>query len=422
MNSNNKPIWKKLLNLVCVLSGTAYEIIKLKLLALWKLPMSRRNQVLRWNPDQIKRVEERVRRQIREREHPHYAYERDITSKRKHLSRDEREMVRYIERAVRNMNRSNITRTAAYARMYNTYPELHWALLAHMVSRNGGWGMTDLQGSLFPSLMTGEHRLWTYRMLERCNALIFQDAYPQLMLYSASKRHGRSLFHLLPLFHVSSFMTPFWESYWIQPNSPMLTIALIINEQHVIEGRVVQHADYIRHVIGRKDFSMHGWLQMNQVFFPVGRPLQTEPMALYGLTLERFDSLKERIAFGKRLYALLFDVPEVHAGVLQFMRAVTHTGSRDNYWPHRFSHVRSKSHELGKLYSPKLVDAWQDMQHAPIEPQDWLRHDHVLQELHLPTAPRAANITKLHEQMWLEHESLVQLHNDITSSSPSPYA
>ncbi|WP_440177084.1 DUF2515 family protein, partial [Bacillus subtilis] len=35
-------------------------------------------------------------------------------------------------------NRSNITRTAAYLECYEQYPELHWALLAHMVSRNGG--------------------------------------------------------------------------------------------------------------------------------------------------------------------------------------------------------------------------------------------------------------------------------------------
>lgn len=45
-------------------------------------------------------------------------------------------------------NRSNITRTAAYLSCYDQYPELHWALLAHMVSRNGGYHMTDRRATL----------------------------------------------------------------------------------------------------------------------------------------------------------------------------------------------------------------------------------------------------------------------------------
>ncbi len=49
-------------------------------------------------------------------------------------------------------NRNNLTRTEAYRRIYSETPELHWALLAHLVSRNGGWNMTDLCGDLGSSL------------------------------------------------------------------------------------------------------------------------------------------------------------------------------------------------------------------------------------------------------------------------------
>lgn len=143
-------------------------------------------------------------------------------------------------------NRNNVTRTEAYRILYFRTPELHWALLAHMVSRNGGWNMTDLQGEWLPWLLNSEQRLAVFRFLEQANALIFQDAYPQLLLYERSRREGRSLFHLLPAFGVSSFMAPVWKQYWRDRDAVPLTIALIVNEQHYIEQRVVQHPFFER--------------------------------------------------------------------------------------------------------------------------------------------------------------------------------
>ncbi|MGZ9585358.1 DUF2515 family protein [Paenibacillus marinisediminis] len=420
MTSANSPRWVTLLKLIQQLTRTAYNTARQQmntLLAMWRSP---RSGMLEWNPAQAQRVEERVRRSIAEQDANRPIQKKADPNKGKPLVKEEREIVRHIERSVRNMNRSNITRTHAYASIYQAYPELHWAMLAHMVSRNGGWNMTDLQGNVLPAIMDSERRLWMYRTLERCNALIFQDAYPQLLLYAASRRLGRSLFHLLPIFHVSSFMSPFWESFWIQPNSPLLTTALIINEQHVIEGRVVRSEEYVKHVIGRTDFSLHGIVQMNQVVFPVGTPNIAAPMPLYGLTLEKFDSIKERISFGKQLYTLLFDVPEVNAGAHRFMQTVPHTASRSDYWPHRFTsrrpstsnsrHEQKVNHDL-LIYSPKLNDAWKDDRHAPIEPGDWLRRDDVLQELFLPPTPaaRAAYMSDLHELMWDELIDIAQL-------------
>ncbi|WP_036698531.1 DUF2515 family protein [Paenibacillus taiwanensis] len=420
MSTSKQMQWKALIRFLRQLTDTAYDALKRRVAELSAKWVHSPPHILEWNRAQAQRVEERVRWIVAELDKQRAGEQKVRTIKSTAFSREERDIIHHINRSVQNANRNNITRTTAYGRIYQSYPELHWALLAHMVSRNGGWNMTDLQGEWLPSIMDGEYRHWTYRVLERCNALIFRDAYPQLMLYTLSRRQGKSLFHLLPEFGVSSFMTPFWESFWIQPNSPLLTIALIINEQHVIEGRVVQHPDYQKYAIQRIEFRAHGWLQMNQVIFPIGVPSLEAPLSVVGLTLERFDSLAERIAFGKKLYSLLFDMPEVYTGATRFMRAVPHTGSRADYWPHRFTSLKSsQKHSQSDIcsvpaYSPKLEAVWQDGRYAPIEPGDWLHNDGVLHELYMAAAPLKADMTSAHEQMWLELETLAV----VTGPSP----
>lgn len=177
-------------------------------------------------------------------------------------------------------NRSNITRTAAYLECYEQYPELHWALLAHMVSRNGGYHMTDLQSDLMHNLQNQSDREHMYRLLERCNALIFQDAYPQLLLYMNSRRIGRSCFHLLSHFHVSAFMTPFWERFWLERCSSLLSVALIINEQNYIESRVVQHPYFQKEVLSKPAFHLHNLAGLNHIVFPLGRGQDSQDASL----------------------------------------------------------------------------------------------------------------------------------------------
>ncbi|WP_445744802.1 DUF2515 family protein [Paenibacillus sp. FSL R5-0527] len=164
---------------------------------------------------------------------------------------------------------SNITRTAAYLACYEAYPELHWAFLAHMVSRNAGWNMTDLSGSRMADIIDAEEIRLNYRFLERNNALIFQDAYPQLLLYMKSRERGASHFHLLPYFHVSRFMRPFWERFWIDRGSALLTVGLIINEQNYIEKRVVRHPYFQKYVTGKTKFHLFSLAGLNQVVFPL---------------------------------------------------------------------------------------------------------------------------------------------------------
>ncbi|MCE5171512.1 DUF2515 domain-containing protein [Paenibacillus profundus] len=412
MLSNLSKRWRHAVQMMRQAAGTVYDAMRMTWTELHnRVTLMRESRTLEWNRAAAKRTEEHVNRILLERQRQQFVSGRRAAASS--LTTEESMLLRHIRNSVRMANRNNVTRTAAYGRIYKSYPELHWAFLAHMVSRNGGWNMTDLQGEWLPRIMSANHRLWAYRLLERSNALIFHDAYPQLLLYAASRREGKSLFHLLPTLDISAFMTPFWESFWVQPNSSLLTTALIVNEQNVIEGRVVQHPDYREHVINKWDFRLHGWMQMNQVIFPLGVPSlkEHEAVPLVGLTLEDFSDVNERIFFGRKLYALLFHTPEIYGGALRYMRAVPHTGSRSDYWPHIFTkkaavpeHVRLPS--AHRAYSPSLTDVWQDEPYTPIEPGDWFIDDRMLKHMQPTRPPLHIDMTLPHDRLWKETASL----------------
>jgi hypothetical protein len=281
--------------------------------------------------------------------------------------------------------RNNVTRTIAYWRLYRHYPELHWAFLAHMVSRNGGWNMSDLKGELLPFLLNDTQCEHVFALLERANALIFHDAYPQLLLYAASRRARMPLFHLLPHFGVSVFMSAVWMLFWQRPDSPLLTTALIINEQHYIESRVLRHPVYRHTVLDTLFFGMQSLLQLNQVLFPYK---EGNRIRLAGLILEDFNNIRERIEVGKKLYAMLFGIPVVFQGAKLFALANPHTGSRADFWPHLFAAVRQAPPKppgqlqewlngcslrpgASPLYSPRLEKAWNDRPFAQAGHEDW---------------------------------------------------
>ncbi|WP_020615347.1 DUF2515 family protein [Paenibacillus daejeonensis] len=301
------------------------------------------------------------------------------------LKAAERALLSDIRQRTERENRNNVTRTAAYLSFYRRHPEVHWSLLAHMVSRNGGWNMTDLQGELISRLLSGEQRRQTFQMLERANFLIFGDAYPQLLLYEAGLATGEDLSRLLPALGVSRFMQPVWSRFYASRESAMLSMALIVNEQHYIEERVVQHPWYREHVLEALYFKLQSPLQFNQVIFPY--QANGQGTVYVGLVLEDFTSLQERIAFGKRLYAILYRIPEVFDGVSGYVCHHPHTGSRADYAGELFSPeagaqahgpFRERLHALrllegaDRLYSPELGQAWADQPGRPPEPGDWL--------------------------------------------------
>lgn len=304
----------------------------------------------------------------------------------------DRQLIDRIRLETSELNRNNLTRTAAYLHAYEQTPELHWALLAHLVSRNGGWNMTDLKGELLPRIVPIKKAQSMFLFLEKANALIFQDAYPQLRLYQESKRLRRPLFHLLPHFYISRFMGPVWELFWDRSDSRLLTVALIINEQNYIEGRLVQDPKQREEVLDSFYFEAQSLLQLNQVFFPQAslnsEVRKTNAIPLAGLILEHFSSLHERIGIGRSLYALLYGLEPIHQGSLRFARLRPHSGSRADYWPELFSKVRHESPGLRyeakldgcslkpgarPLYSPELSQAWADVPLTSVERYDWYK-------------------------------------------------
>ncbi|GMA64685.1 DUF2515 family protein [Alicyclobacillus fastidiosus] len=184
------------------------------------------------------------------------------------MSVADRAVVEEILETTGEHNRNNLTRTAAYLRFYRARPEVHWAFLAHMVSRNGGFSMTDVKGEWFSRIAATAQHTRFFEFLERANWLIFGDAYPQLLLYEKCESLGRDLTHLLPALGVSRFMRPIWKTFLQTKDSSLLTHALIINEQNFIQSRVIESPNYDDEVIFTLEFQTQAVLGLNQVLFP----------------------------------------------------------------------------------------------------------------------------------------------------------
>jgi hypothetical protein len=326
-----------------------------------------------------------------------------------------RELIERVRKETEVWNLNNVTRTQAYWNLYSGHRELHWALLAHLVSRNGGWSMTDLRGQWLPRLLRPETAEYHFELLETCNSLIFRDAYPQLKLYTESRRSGIPLFGLLPQFGVSAFMQPIWERFWRAQDPVLLTVALIVNEQHVIQKPVVENPYFRDRVFDTLSFRSLPLLQANQIVFPL-LGSEEQPGAgllrLAGRVLEKFENPEERIAFGKCLYGMLFGYPRVLTGAERFAAKVPHTGSRSDYWPSRFCAAKpktgGKSHQgdfsAGHCwYSPTLETAWPDRPLPGIVQEDWFTDRSALRYVTSPRPPMIFDMTcehLLNQRKW----------------------
>jgi len=285
------------------------------------------------------------------------------------LPSTEQQIISKIKQKKKLSNVNNITRTKAYLDFYEKHPEIHWALLAHLVSRNGGWNMTDLKGEL-SEVLHQTKKIDFFMFLETANALIFHDAYPQLLLYEESKKQGQNLFHLLPYFHVSSFMLPIWNHFFEYKDSKLLTISLIINEQHYIEERVIKNSIFQEKVLNTILFQAQEFLQITQVIFPFE---WNENNRMTGLSISNFSSVSNRIEIGKKLYALLFGVSPLFEDISTFVRNTPHTGSRQDYWPNYYSTKKQKDTRK-KIWSPLLEMAWPNINHSFTDSRDWFHH------------------------------------------------
>ncbi|HDR7951163.1 TPA: DUF2515 domain-containing protein [Bacillus toyonensis] len=302
------------------------------------------------------------------------------------LTKEEQFIINNIKIQTEQLNKNNVTRTRAYYQFYIRFPEIHWALLGHMVSRNGGWNMTDLKGDLYTKLLSEKDQITFFSFLERGNWLIFQDVYPQFLLYEQSVKKAKKLFHLLPHLNVSTFMETMWNDFWKTGNKKTLAIATIINEQNYLEKRVIQNAHFQKTVLNSIGFKLFDFFQFNHILFPFYENNTNQKTLLIGDTMKHFTSLHERILIGKRLYSLLFRDTHILSQIIYWAEHHPHTGSRKDYWPHLFSSVNeSFSREFYKrrikkcqlrsgayrIYSPALIYAWRDMKHEEVESEDW---------------------------------------------------
>ena len=302
---------------------------------------------------------------------------------KRNLTIEDEKRLNKIKQTTHLLNKNNVTRTKAYIDFYKRHPEIHWAFLGHMVSRNGGWNMTDLKGGFLSRLLSKKESNAFFNFLERGNWLIFQDAYPQFLVYEESKRSGKNLFYYLPHLHISTFMETMWNHFWNEADSYLLTISLIINEQNYLESRVLKNQTFQKNIFNTVEFKLQDFLALSHILFPYTK---NGKMKLIGQTLHQFESLHERILLGKRLYNILFyDVERLHS-IEKWAKEHPHSGSRMDYWPHLFHYVneevpgkgfmpRIKSCSIIKgmprIYSPRLEFAWKNQKHDPADVGDW---------------------------------------------------
>ncbi|WP_054712469.1 DUF2515 family protein [Bacillus sp. JCM 19041] len=220
-------------------------------------------------------------------------------------------------------NVDNISRTKAYEQFGRHYPEIRWAALAGMVSRNAGWNMTDLTTTPFRTVLDAATRRWIGWIYERANWLIFADAYPQLLVYQQTVQKRRDCFDMLKSFGVSSFMQREWRRFMVEQDKNRLMTALIINEQFVVQDRLFD-ARKMEQFFHSAFYNIQEFAHFSHVIMPGLN------QTIYGENVTSFANPVARIQLGKRLAKLLYD-PKLREQFFAFTKKTEPTGSRRDY-------------------------------------------------------------------------------------------
>ncbi|WP_042346473.1 DUF2515 family protein [Bacillus massiliigorillae] len=294
-------------------------------------------------------------------------------------------------------NKDNISRTNAYFTFFKMYPEIKWAFLASMVSRNAGWNMCDLEGAILPKTLPPHFRKELFLTYETTNFLIFKDAFPQLLLYHYSTKTSTSLFHLNKYFSTSYFMCKEWELFWKERNENRLMTSLIINEQNVVQKPIIEGAFFQKKVFQSHIFLFQDLLHFSAVLFPTVRG------ELYGASAHSFRKLDERIYLGKVLANILFS-SELFPHFYQFAAKTEHTGSREDYeqyFPYR------KQRE-----TPYLRTVYPVIDLSSVEKGDWEQTQKVKSKwVRNVSKPKNINITKWYEKKQKQFRLLNSIWN-----------
>jgi hypothetical protein len=254
-------------------------------------------------------------------------------------------------------NEDNVTRTESYLELYaftrDHPPELPWLLMAHLVSRNGGYLMSDVARQLARGngIFTPAALEQLFLFLERANFLIFWDAWHHVV-HVLLGRAGA----LAPP-RTSRFMIDAWRRFDARPrpdeaadtHARDLVRDLVTNEQNLIERRVVHGARFAaaRAIVAFAEATASD------------RPLAL-PLTSAEIRVGEFARLERRIATGWRIYDEVLADRAQRADIFAWARAHAHDGSRAAH---------------GGRAGPRIRDAWPaarvrtlwDGIHAPAE-------------------------------------------------------
>ncbi len=237
-------------------------------------------------------------------------------------------------------NANNVTRTASYLELYalsrEMGAELPWILMAHLVSRNGGYMMTDVSSAwergetMFSESTLGQ----LFLFLERANFLIFYDAWYHVLHHLL----GRS--RALDPSRTTRFICACWPRYESElsggkPTSEVerrLVEELVTNEQNFIERRVAHHERF------EKARAVIGFLEQVGREGPVLFPKSDAK-----IRVGKFALLERRISTGMRIFEEILADPVRREEIFRWAMENPHTGSRAVY---------------GGLAGPSVTEAW----------------------------------------------------------------
>ncbi len=223
-------------------------------------------------------------------------------------------------------NADNVTRTESYLELYDWTAanggELPWLLMAHLVSRNAGYLMSDLArsvngkaGAADPALRGAMENLMA--LLERANFLIFHDAWHHV-LHHLLGRTGELVGPRTPRFMIDA-----WQRHERRAGGGerALVLDLVHNEQHLIEHRAVHHQDLA------PGLRLLQWIELSGREKPLHFPIEDAP----AITVGGFAQVERRIAAGARIFDEVLADRDRRAALFAWARAHPHTGSRTIY-------------------------------------------------------------------------------------------
>jgi hypothetical protein len=244
-------------------------------------------------------------------------------------------------------NTDNVSRTQSYLELYAHLRErgidLPWILMAHLVSRNAGYLMSDLRRMIDKGDQTGGAMENLFLLLERANWLIFHDAWHHLLSHLLDRP--------LESPRVPRFMIDAWARHAAAPDERTLVLDLVHNEQNLIERRAVHH-DVLAPGARLLDLIERAGREK-----PLHFPIDDAP----AITVGGFAQLARRIDAGRRIFDEVLADRGRRDALFAWARAHPHTGDRAIY---------------GGKPGPTVRDAWPVSAvralwsgvHAPMEP------------------------------------------------------